>query len=150
MADTSIFLLAEKWVREVGLPRLFNQRFKKELLPIGWKSDGSTAKHEFDAVSQDQTIVASVKASSGRTHGGRNPAGKISTANAELLFLSLVRAPRRILVLTDPHFFAIFRKQSDGKVPPGVQVLRIQLPLRILNRLRKAERRTSSEVSPAT
>lgn len=141
--------MTEEWVRDEGLPRRFRQRFNKMRLPIGIRRDGGAAEHEFDAVSDDRNTVASVKASSGRTAGNRNPSGKIKDAYAELLFLSLVKAPRRFLVLTDPSFFDIFQRGSDGKLPPGIEIVHLELPAERQERLGKATRVASREVTPS-
>ncbi len=148
MANTAAYREAEDYVRNTALPELFHQPFEKEFLPVGRKDDGNTATHEFDAVSKDQTVVVSIKALSGRTAGGRNPSGKVNDANAELLFLSLVRASRRLLVLTDDSFFKLFKRKSDGKRPPGVELLHVPLPHSIREKLERATQIASKEVSP--
>ncbi len=148
MANTKAYGEAEDYVRTTALPELFHQPFEKEFLPVGRKADGSIARHEFDAVSKDQTLVASIKALSGRTARGRNPSGKVNDANAELLFLSLVRASRRFLVLTDESFFRLFERESDGKRPPGVELLHVPLPQSIREKLERARKIASREVSP--
>ncbi len=99
-------------------------------------------------MSTDGTVVAAVKASSGRTARNRNPSGKIKDAYAELLFLSLVQSPRRYLVLTDREFFDIFSKESDGKRPTGVELLHIPLPTELQRRVEAAKNAASDEVSP--
>lgn len=78
--------------------------------------------HEFDAVSADGRIVASVKSASGLTASGRNPSGKIKDSIAELYFLSLVNAGSGMLVLTTPAFFEIFTKVMKGKIASNVTV----------------------------
>src|SRR2546428_707934 len=104
MADTRAQLLAEQWVRENGLPEFCGATFTKRVLRIGTRADGLPATHEFDAVSEDGRIVASVKASSGKTSGGNVPSGKLKDAFTELHFLGLAAAQRKILVLTDESF----------------------------------------------
>src|ERR1700754_84987 len=56
-------------------------------------------QHEFDAVSDNGKIVASIK-SAAADGGGRHPSAKVVSCFAELYLLSLVRARRRLLVLT--------------------------------------------------
>jgi hypothetical protein len=147
-ADTTAYRIAEEWVRTTGLPNSTGRRFQKQRLRVGTKQDGSIAEHEFDAVSADGTIIAAIKASSGRTARNRNPSGKIKDAYAELLFLSLVQAPRKYLVLTDREFFEIFSKESDGKRPPGVELLHVALPEDLKRRVEVAKNAASDEVSP--
>jgi hypothetical protein len=86
------------------------------------------AKHEFDAVSVDRQIVASIKSLSGKTSGGKRPAAKYSTCLAELYFLSLVAAPKRILVLTTPDWHTMFVTYIEGRQHPGVEIELIKLP----------------------
>src|SRR2546427_4538976 len=123
MADTRGYLKAEESVRNKGLPERFHQRFEKRALRVGTKQDGSPAMHEFDAVSENGDIVASIKAHSGKTTGGNPPQGKFNSAFAEVLFLSIVPAREKYLVLTDPRFHELFRSKADGKLPSGVKLL---------------------------
>lgn len=96
--------VVEGYVRE-QLRREFEQPFAAASLALA-----PGGRHEFDAVSQDGRVVASIKSASGLTAGGRIPAGKIKDSVAELYYLSLVSAPVRRLVLTTPAFFEIFEK----------------------------------------
>lgn len=128
MANTRLLTnQVEDYIR-TELARQFGQPFQKQFLPISQRLDGSQAMHEFDAVSADGTIVAGIKSASGKTGGGRRPAGKIASAYQELYFLSLVRAERRILVLTAPDFYEILRKDCDGKLAAGLELMLIELP----------------------
>jgi len=149
MADTRAYGEAERWIREVGLPIHFQgQHFEKRDLRVGTRRNGEPGYHSFDAVSQDGQIVASIKASSGLTSGGKLPVGKTKDAYTELHFLSLVSAPQRILVLTDPDFHRIFSDVSDGRLPIGVEVLHIPLPQEIQARVRAARNVASTEAYP--
>lgn len=109
MADTSYLRSAvEGYVRD-QLAAEFGQPFSARVLqlqPGGY--------HEFDAVSDDGSVVASVKSASGLTSGGNIPSGRIKDCLAELYYLSLVDAPIRRLVLTTPAFFAIFTSKTNG------------------------------------
>jgi hypothetical protein len=97
--------------------------FSARFLPL--RSGG---QHEFDAVSDDGYVIASIKSASGLTAGGRRPAGKVKDCTAELYFLSLVDAPTRMLILTTPSFYDIFIKDMRGKVAEGITVECIPLP----------------------
>lgn len=123
MANTSYLRSAvEPWVRAQLADRLAVEFEPKRLrlAPGGL--------HEFDAVSADGRIVASIKANSGLTSGGKHPTGKVATCLNEIYFLSLVVADRRLLVLTNPAFHAIFTKATAGKIADGVGVMLIELP----------------------
>ncbi len=139
----------EVYVRD-RLEVKYSQPFTKRKLPVGHKQDGSAAMHEFDAVSADGSIVVGIKSSSGRTSGGRYPSGKVATAYQELYFLSLAKAERRILVLTNPELHKIFRKRSDGKVAPGLKLKLISLPPELEKQAQAVQRAASQEMSGST
>ena len=85
-------------------------------------------QHEFDAVSDDGAIVASIKASSGLTSGGRLPSGKFNANIAELYFLTLVEAEQRLLVLTSPEFHELLQRKLKNRVAPGLSLICVPLP----------------------
>lgn len=127
MANTRHLTIAvENYVRK-QLTEKFGQPFSKKRLSIGYKANGQPTTREFDAVSEDGAIVADIKSSTGKTSGGKNPSGKVAAAYKDLYFLSLVKAPRRLLILTDPNFYAILQRNSDGKLAPGLELLHIPL-----------------------
>ncbi len=49
----------ENYIRD-QLAHKFGLEFEKKLLPIGQRTDGTPARHEFDVVSADGTIVAAI------------------------------------------------------------------------------------------
>lgn len=100
------------------LAERFGVTFSKRMLPLA----GCKGVHEFDAVSEDGKIVASVKSSSGRTSGDRNPSGKFHASFEELYFLSLVSAEVKLLVLTSREFYDLFKKRSAGRIAPGIEL----------------------------
>lgn len=143
MADTTYLTReVEDYVRS-ELAQRFDQPISKARIKL--RTGGS---HEFDAVSSDGTVVASVKSASGRTSGGRAPAGKIKDSIAELYYLSLVEAPTRLLVLTTPEFFDIFRRTTEGAVADGIEVVCIPLPPEMQQQVDAVKRKASEEVSP--
>jgi hypothetical protein len=79
MANTRLLTVqVEEFVR-MTLEQQEGQSFSKRVLPLA--SGGS---HEFDAVSADGMIVASIKSAGGRTSSGKFPGGKVNAATAEL------------------------------------------------------------------
>lgn len=123
VANTSYLrYTVEPWVRD-RLAERFGQRFAPLVLPL---APGGT--HEFDAVSEDGRIVASIKANSGLTSGGNHPTGKVATCLNEVYFLTLVDADVRLLVLTNPDFHTIFTKVTAGQIAPGIGVELLPLP----------------------
>ena len=79
-------------------------------------------------MSEDRSVIGSIKASGGRTSGGNHPSGKVTASIAELYFLSLVQAPRRLLILTTPEFVEIFNRTMKNKVANGIEVYPLVLP----------------------
>jgi hypothetical protein len=143
MVDTRLLTSeVEQHVRGV-LAQEFDRPFSKQVLPL--RTGG---QHEFDAAAADRTIIASIKSSSGRTASGKYPAGKVSSAIAELYFLTLVAAPRRLLVLTTPEFYTIFTKALEGKIADGIDVRMIPLPETLQLKVAEVQGLASLEVTP--
>jgi hypothetical protein len=123
VANTSYLRYSvEPWVRD-RLQERYGQSFTSTVLEL--RTGG---RREFDAVSEDGKVVASVKTHSGLTSGGKNPSGKISSALLEVYFLTLVEADIRVLILTNPSFFSIFDLRTRGQIAPNVQVEHLPLP----------------------
>jgi hypothetical protein len=101
--------------------------------------------HEFDAVSENGRVVASVKTAAG---GGRHPAGAAANCLAELYFLSNAQARRRILVLTSPEFHELFRTAMAGKIPNNVEIIHIPLPPDVESRVAAVQRSGTDETQP--
>ena len=142
MADTSYLrYTVEPWIRE-QLQGTYRQTFTSQVLEL--RTGG---RREFDAVSEDRCVVASVKAHSGATSSGRNPSAKINSALLEIYFLMLVPADERILVLTNPEFFAIFNRSTKGRVVPEVRVELMPLPLDMQTRVDAVTKRASDEMA---
>lgn len=123
MANTSYLrYTVEPWIRD-RLAKRYGQGFGPRVLRLA-----PGGNHEFDAVSSDGRIVASIKANSGLTSGGNHPTGKVATCLNEVYFLTLVEADERLLVLTNPDFHSIFTRVTAGQIAPGVTVELLPLP----------------------
>ena len=143
MADTTVLKrVVEPFVRHV-LAEEFGMEFESQVVTL---STGGT--HEFDAVSSDGKVFASIKSASGKTSGGNNPSGKIRDVEAELYYLALAEAPTRILVLTNPEFFEIMSRRLTGRLAPGISMRLVELPSNIVSQVEQVQRAASSEVSP--
>ena len=143
MADTTYLRqVVERTVRD-ALAKEFGARFEARALAL---TTGGT--HEFDAVSEDGVVVASIKSASGKTAGGKNPSGKIKDSIAELYFLSLATAPIRVLVLTSPDFYAIMSGVLLGRLAPGLSLKLVPLPRHIQEQVEHVQKVASEEVSP--
>lgn len=142
MANTALMKsLVEPYVRK-QLEEEHGQPFFQRFLPLP-----GAGQHEFDAVSEDGSIVTSIKSHSGKTSGGRRPGGKILSCYAELYYLAQIEAPTRFLILTNPDFFAIFERDSRGKLAPGLELKLIALPANIQEQVTEVTAAASQEMS---
>jgi hypothetical protein len=104
--------------------------------------------HEFDAVSDNGRVVASIKTAPGGGSGARHSSTKVTNCIAELYFLSLARANKKLLVLTSAEFHQMFLAAMAGKIPNGVQVVHIPLPAEIQDRVAAVQRASGDETQP--
>jgi hypothetical protein len=125
------------------LAEQYGQGFDAAVLPLA-----PGGRHEFDAVSRDHRIVASVKANSGLTSGGNHPTGKVATCLNEVYFLTLVDAGERLLVLTNPAFHEIFTRATAGQIAHEVRVVLLSLPRGMQRTVDGVTARASREMSP--
>jgi hypothetical protein len=96
MADTRVQLEVEDWVRRNWMGPQYGTSFSRERLRL--RSGGV---FDFDAVSLDQSIVATISTSGSKTAGGKYAVGKMLKLRSDMLFLTMVNAKRRIMVLTE-------------------------------------------------
>ena len=142
MADTEDLKKAEQDIRKI-LESKFGKTFSKQSLNVGIKKDGTNAKHEFDAVSDDGKIVVEIK-----THSGKASAGKIKSAYTDVYFLSLFKgAEQKILFLTDKDFCGAFQRISDGKLPDNVSLELLELPEELSVKIKKTLAKCSDEMT---
>ena len=126
MANTAILRSKVEPAIRARLAEEFGQPFSSQILTLP-----GGARREFDAVSADGSVVVSVKTSSGLTSGGNLPGGKINSCTADIYYLSLLHAPVRRLVLTNPEFFAIFTHRMQGAIAAGVDVVLMPLDVNL-------------------
>jgi hypothetical protein len=123
MGDTIVLGREVEDAVRIALRREFGVEFTKKKLPL--KSGG---EFSFDAVSPDNRIVVSIKASRGRTRGGKPTTGAVKAAIADLYYLTLVNADRRILAVTDIGFYDRLSHDLQQRVAPGLEIKHIPLP----------------------
>ena len=147
MAKTTELREVERFVRKELERDYPGHTFTEKALPLGKRRDGTYAVHKFDAVSEDNSIVASIKSHSWLTSGGRSPAGKIGQIYESLYFLSLVDAKTKLLVLTDRATYEGFLVKSDGKIAEDVEIKLFPLPPALQESLNKVRQRASQEMA---
>ena len=142
MANTALMkTLVEPYVR-IQLETEYGQPFSQQFLVLP-----SGGQHEFDAVSQDGTIVCSIKSNSGLTSGGKRPGGKILSCYAELYYLLQVDAPTRLLILTNPEFHQIFVQDSRNRLAPGLALKLVPLSEEIQQQIDEVTASASREIA---
>lgn len=113
MANTSQFNIIKDYVI-AEMSKKLKVELKTKKIQIGISSNGTVREKKFDGVSKNCDIVIVVSNNSGYTSGGKKPTGKIRSVFASCYFLSLTKAKKKILILTDKEFYEIFKKESDG------------------------------------
>ena len=146
MAKTTELREVELFVREQLRKDYQGHTFTEKALRLRRKKDGSYSFHKFDAVSEDNTIVASIKCHSWLTSGGNLPAGKIGQIYQSLYLLSLVDAETKLLILTDRETYEGFLAESDGKVADDVEIKLYPLTPELQAMVKKVKQRASQEM----
>lgn len=147
MARTTELRDVELFVRKELEKDYPGHTFTEKALPLRKKKGGTYAVHRFDAVSEDNSIVANIKSHSWLTSGGKRPAGKIGEIYESLYFLSLVEAKTKLLVLTDREAYEGFLQESDGKVAEDIEIKFCPLPPGLQLRVRRVQQKASQEMS---
>jgi hypothetical protein len=143
MADTRIQLEVEDWVRRNWMPAQFGAKFSRERLRL--RSGGV---FDFDAVSEDHSIVATISTSGSKTSSGKNAVGKILKLRSDMLFLTMVEAERRVVVLTERDMFDQCEKEFEGgRVPKEIEFACSTIPEELRTRLIAAQGKASGESS---
>lgn len=146
MAKTTELREVELFVREQLRKDYTGHTFTEKPLRLRKKKDGSYAFHKFDAVSEDNTIVASIKCHSWLTSGGNLPSGKIGQIYQSLHLLSLANAKTKLLILTDRETYEGFLAESDGKVADDVEIKLYPLPPKLQATVKRVRQRASREM----
>lgn len=121
--------------------------FTEKLLPLLKRKDGTYAVHNFDAVSEDNSIVASIKSHSWLTSGGKRPSGKVGEIYQSLYLLSLVQAHTKLLILTDRETYEGFLRLCDGKIAEDISIRLIPLSPELQLLVNGVKQKASQEMS---
>jgi hypothetical protein len=141
MADTRVQLEVEDWVRQQWMPMKFGMGFYRERLNI--RSGGV---FDFDAVSGDKSIVATISTSGAKTAGGKFAVGKMLKIRSDMLFLTMVQAKQRIVVLTEQDMYEqCLKEEEGGRVPQEIEFAHAPLPEKLNARLMTARQKASVE-----
>ena len=141
MADTRVQLEVEDWVRRNWMASHFGMKFSRERLSL--RSGGV---FDFDAVSEDHSVVATISTSGCKTSGGKHAVGKLLKLRSDMLFLTMVEANRRLIILTERDMFEHCEKDAaGGRVPPEIEFSCAIIPDELRARLVVARLKASEE-----
>ena len=142
MADTRVQVEVEDWVRENWMRERLGASFSRERVRLS-----SGGVFDFDAVSANRDIVAVISTSGARTSGGNLAIGKLHKIRSDILFLTLVEARRKLVVLTEKDMFDQCKKEREaGRVPQDIEFFCAELPSDLRASLVTARERSSREV----
>jgi hypothetical protein len=129
------------------LKKEFQCEFSKLHMPLT-----TGGYHEFDAVSDNGEIVASIKSIGGKTKSGKFAAANYLACVAELYFLSLVHADQRFLVLTDSEMHKQLENRliAKNRLASGIDLKLVQLPDDLHLGMQALRAVSRKEVSPLT
>jgi hypothetical protein len=115
----------EDWIRNEFLPKKYHQAFAKRKLGVQ-----SGAEIEFDAVSEDGTIVCIISTSPVKTADGQFDTGVLANVREKALWtISLNEKPETIVfVCTDKSMLELVKKEKDnGRFPKQIKMLLVKL-----------------------
>jgi hypothetical protein len=119
----------------------FGMKFSRERLRL--RSGGV---FDFDAVSEDQSIIAAISTSGSRTASRKYAVGTILKLRSDMLFLSMVESKRRLVVLAEIDMLAQWKKElAGGRVPDEIEFVCAEIPIDLRTRLVAARLSASTE-----
>jgi hypothetical protein len=144
MADTRCQVECEDWIRREWMPVVLGQPFYRERVQLT-----SGGVFDFDAVSADKTIIASISTSGSRTASGNYATGKMMKLRSDILYLLMTKAERRLVILCETDMYERCQRElAAGRLPKEIEFLHAPLPDDLAVRLFAARQIGSSEVSP--
>jgi len=110
---------SEQLVRKF-LEKMFGTSLRKRKLVVGYDSKRKPQIHEFDLVSDGMDIIGEIKS-------GKNSRGNYVRTLADCVFLSKVKAKKKVLVLTDKEFYDYFKTNSEGVIQKNIEIIYVCL-----------------------
>lgn len=146
MADTRVQHEVEDWIRREWLPKRYGQSFQRDKVVLV-----TGGEHNFAAVSADRRIVAKISTGSASTASGNLAVGKLMKLRADMLFLTMVEADRKLIILTEQDMHDLcMRELAAGRVPAGIDFVTASIPPELQRQLDAARRASSREVTPGS
>src|SRR3972149_10056146 len=124
MANTNVQRKVEDWVRKEWMKKSYGKNFYRDRIKLS-----SGGVFEFDAVSQDMEIIASISTSSAITASGNRAAGPLMKIRYDILFLTMTNIKRKIIIFTEQNLFDVFIKEfNEGRVPRNIEFEIAEIP----------------------
>jgi hypothetical protein len=144
MANTHTQIEIERWIRTQWMPKYFNQEFMAQRLQL------NTGGHfDFDAVSEDGSIVANISTSNAKTSGGKNGTAKYQKLRSDMLFLTMVNARQKFIILSEKDMFDLCMKEREnGRVPIEIEFAYAEIPESLNLSLKESKKIAANEVTP--
>ena len=117
VADTRCQVECEDWIRREWMPTVFGQPFYRERVQLT-----SGGVFDFDAVSADRTIIASISTSGSRTAPGKHATGKMMKLRSDILYLLMTNAARRLVILCEKDMYERCKREvGAGRLPKEIE-----------------------------
>ncbi len=146
MANTRVQSEVEEWVRSNWMPEHLGIESSRRDMVLA-----SGGKCSFDAVSVDGKVVAMISTSNAQTASGKRAVAKLIKIRADIYFLLLVNAVRRLVILTEFDMFELCKKEQAelGRVPLAIEFRHAQLSEGLKKQLEASKQIASREVTPS-
>jgi len=143
MADTRFRHAIEACIRETFLRGEYRQPFEKRQLRLC-----AGGRFEFDAVSQDGSVAATISTASARVRDSRRIAvGSINKIRSDMLFLMLCEARTKLVVLTEADMMDFWTaERGRGRVPRQIDFKLAPLPKTMRTELDTKKAEASYEI----
>jgi len=118
--------VAERIVRKLledKFQKKFYTRRRDRTLIVGHRSNGEEIKHEFDLVSEDKSIIGEVKSDKYTKKAHSNT--RLPRMLAACRYLELIKAKKKLFVLTNEEMHEIIKHDLDGLINPDIKIIYI-------------------------
>ena len=149
MANTTAQRQAEQWIINEAFPKRFpSVSFTGKKMKLTWGGH-----FEFDAVSDNHSIVIAISTSEARTASGKLATAKFQKLKTDALYLLHLEVEAcKIMVFTEESMCNHFKQESsNGRFPPSssIQLLHFPLPENLQRKVVAARKIASDETSPS-
>lgn len=145
MTTTNAHAETVQWILEVFLPKQYGQSFRPKKLLLQSRGNAS-----FEAVSEDEEIVAMISTSSGVLANGKVDTEALMKVRSDALkILWLEHTPaKRFIILTDPSMSRVIREEiKKGRFPKEMELLKVKLPSAIEGKTEESRKIGSQDAS---